>query len=105
MIFRNGEKYWIAHPPVSCFTKSLNLHVVWYDPVYEKWACRDASKAPQKNRKKNANLQISMPEVGFQLTIPMLVRQKALHALDAAIIVFSDASKQERCNVRATFKL
>jgi len=46
-----------------------------------------------------------MPEVGFQLTIPVLERQKALHALDILIIVLSNAQKQERCSVRATFKL
>lgn len=65
-------------------------------------------KHPQKKQeKKNENLQISMPEVEFQLTIPMLEWQKAVHALDIAIIVLSNASKskQERCNVRATFKL
>jgi hypothetical protein len=45
--------------------------------------------------KKTASVKFSMPEVDFQLTIPMLERQRTLHALDIAMCSATSRNKSD----------
>jgi len=53
MVFRNIEKCWFAHTPVSGITKPFNLHEVWCG-IWKMSLSRCLQSTPEKQKKRKS---------------------------------------------------